>query len=266
MRRDVTLTSYLKKAKTSAMSKFLAVFFVTLSLVGCAEKKPEQFVKDKPLFEYALRLFQKGNYDDAVSFFESLKNRFPQSPYAAESELKIADAHFAKEDFGEAEAGYENFRSLHPTHPKIPYVVFRIGMTHFKRIPSGIDRDPMHTERTLSVFGELVQRWPDSPEAKQAAPLVKKCERSLVEHEMYVVNFYLKQKQFEAALVRLKPLSRNEEFSDLRAEAAYKLGYTYLRLNNKGDAVHTLEELAQDPAAGKYAREARSLLEKARSM
>ncbi|MFH1017505.1 MAG: outer membrane protein assembly factor BamD [Pseudomonadota bacterium] len=248
------------------MSRSLAVVLAALFFGACAEVKPERFLQDKPLYEHAMKLFQNKDYTDSIPFFESLKNRFPQSPYATESELKIADAYFAKDDFAEAEASYESFRSLHPTHPQIPYVVSRIGMTHFKRIPSGIDRDPLHTERALAVFNELVTRWPDSPEAKQAAPLAKKCERALAQHEMYVANFYIKQKQFEAALVRLRPLSRNGEFPDLRAEAAYKLGYSYLKLKSKDDAIRTLEALAQDPAAGKYAREAQALLPKARAL
>jgi outer membrane protein assembly factor BamD len=248
------------------MLKPLAALLAALFFTGCAELKPEKFLQDKPLYEHALGLYEKRDYDQAIPFFESLKNRFPQSPYAVESELKIADAQFDTNEYGEAEISYENFRSLHPTHDRIPYVVFRIGMCHFNKIPSGSGRDSLQTQRALASFNELVSRWPDRPEAREARPLIEKCNRSLIAQELYVADFYLKRKDFAAALVRLTPLTQDAVYPDLKAEAKYKMGYAFYRLKKKDEAVKTLEELAGDPRAGKYAREAKSLLKSAKSL
>jgi outer membrane protein assembly factor BamD len=240
----------------------LAFFGLALVLGGCSVRKPEQFTEDKPLYEYAMKLYDKKDYEEAIPFLESLRNRFPQSPYALDVELKVADARYEKGDYAEAEVDYQTFRSLHPTNPKIPYVVYRLGLCHYKQIPKTIDRDQIHTERALEIFREVVSRWPIAPEAKEAQPLIVKCRRSLVSRDLYVASFYLKQKQYEAALVRLRELENQTEFEDLHAEATYTLGFAYYKLKETDQARRVLNSVASDTKAGEYASKAADLLKK----
>ena len=123
------------------MMKWMLWVVLALMIGGCASKEPQDFAEDKTLYEHAMSLYEKRSYSDSIPFFESLYNRFPQSPYAIVSRLKVPDAYFERDDFLEAEVHYQSFRSLHPSHEQIPYVVFRIGMCHFKQIPGGPDRD-----------------------------------------------------------------------------------------------------------------------------
>ncbi|HLG20918.1 MAG TPA: outer membrane protein assembly factor BamD [Bdellovibrionota bacterium] len=238
---------------------YLAVAFGLIA-VGCSVPRPEQFKEDKPLYEHALKLFNEKEYEEAIPFFESLRNRFPQSPYAIHSEMKIADARFEKADYAEAEVEYQSFRSLHPTHSKITHVVFRIGLCHYKQAPKTVDRDQVHTERAIELFQELIAKWPAAPEAKEAEPLLAKCRRALVERDLYVANFYLRHKQYEAALVRLRDLQTKTEFPELNAEIRYKLGYAYYKLKDKDQARKILRDVADDPKSGEFAGKAMELL------
>jgi len=235
-------------------------------LLSCAAKKPEQFSNDQTLYQYALKLFENHDYAEAITFFESLRNRFPQSPFLLDSELKIADAHFEKGEYAEAEVSYQTFRSLHPTNIKIPYVVLRLAICHFKRIPRGIDRDQTHTEKAIAIFEELTLRWPNSSESKEARPLLLKCRRALGEREMYVANFYLKNRQYNAAIQRLANLRENMDFHELKAEATYKLGYAHLKMDNVQQAKEILSELLNNPSAKEFHARARTLLKRAGTM
>lgn len=235
-------------------------FCLILFALGCEAPTPDKYTEDKALYEQAIKLFEDKQYTESISFFESLKNRFPDSPYRIDSELKIADAYFEKGEYFEAEIHYQTFRSLHPTHPKIPHVVFRRGLSHYERIPGGIDRDQTQTKHALNTFKELLRRWPGSSQAKESETYLEKCKLALAQRDLYVAGFYLKQNQYEAALQRLQAVRGNTDFHKLRAEAAYKLGYAYYKLKNPKSARKALEEVLQNPEAGKYRKKAKKLL------
>jgi len=88
----------------------------------------------------------------------------------------------------------------------------------------------------------------------------------LAERELYVANFYLGQKQYHAALLRLEGLRGNTDFGDLRAEAAYKLGYAYLKLDDQSKARELFSEVMKNPEAGHYRGEAEKFLNKTKPM
>lgn len=231
-----------------------------LLVLACSSVTPEKFTSDKPLYEHASKLFAQKNYGEAIPFFESLRNRFPQSPYLLDTELKIGEARFEKGDYAEAEIDFQNFRLLHPTNPKIPFVTYMLGMTHFKRIPSGIDRDQTQTERALAVFEELSRRWPAVEQTAKAAPLLTRCKQDLLKRELYIADFYLKRKEYTAALGRLEGVRANPDFKELNAEATYKLGYAHYKMKNAEQAKEILGKLLQNPDGKKYHEKARELL------
>ena len=84
----------------------------------------------------------------------------------------------------------------------------------------------------------------------------------LLGRDLYVANFYLKQKQYRAALLRLQSLYQTARFDDLQMEVAYKLGLVHHKLDQSEEARRILEEVANNPKAGKYQKRAKRLLSK----
>src|SRR5580765_408230 len=165
------------------MRRWIPFFLLLIVILNCSEKKPEDFTEDKALYDEATNLLKNEEYSQAITFFESLKNRFPQSPLAAESELKIADAHFEKEEFIEAEVMYRNFRTLHPTHEKVPYAYFRTGLSQYKRKPRSIDQDQSDGQAALATFNEFIKFYPNDPHVTEAKKYSDQCNRALTERE-----------------------------------------------------------------------------------
>jgi outer membrane protein assembly factor BamD len=70
--------------------------------------------------------YENGNYGKAIDKFQRLKDYYPFSKYAILAELKIADAHYQREEYEEAIFAYENFENLHPRNEATPYVIYQI--------------------------------------------------------------------------------------------------------------------------------------------
>ena len=246
------------------MLRLFVIGIVSAILINCNGKSPEDFTSDKELYEHAMTLYGENSFGDSIPFFESLQNRFPQSPYAVKSALKVGDAYYEKGDYLEAEVAYQSFRSLYPTNEKIPYVLNRLGMSRYEQMPRGSGRDQEHAKRALVYFSELTVRFPKSNEAENAKPIIDKVKRKIDEQDMYVADFYLKQKQYKAALLRLNHLQANSSFSDIRMEALYKLGYAHAKLKDKEKALEYLNKVVQDNEAGAFKSKAKTLIAKLR--
>jgi outer membrane protein assembly factor BamD len=163
--------------------------------------------------------FQDKNYKNAIKVFQKVRDLHPFSPYTILAELKIADSHYYTKKYEEALAEYEDFTKLHPRNEVIPYVIYQMGMCHFKRTLS-IDRDQTDVLEALQIFERLVNTYPGSEYAAKAKERGRECHEMLAEHEFYVGKFYFKTKHYEAALGRFNDLLNKYPDSNLREEAA----------------------------------------------
>lgn len=245
--------------------KFLSAFILLtafISIFSCAPKNPADFNNEKDLYEYGLKLFNGEKYNEASNFFETFKNKYPTSPYITEAEFKLGESYFKKRDWMEAVYAFQNFKALHPTNPKVPDAMYRIAVSYFKQIPGGIDRDQTNTTNCISTIEELLSRYPNFSETSKAQDLLTKCKRMLAERELYIANFYLKQKEYKAALGRLETIKNIYEFKDLKEEAIYKLALSYHKLKDKDKTIENLNELLGMDPEETYKKKARALMAK----
>ncbi|UCG14487.1 MAG: outer membrane protein assembly factor BamD [Deltaproteobacteria bacterium] len=175
--------------------------FVTASLSGCAWFKSRQVETAEQLAAEGMAYFDEEDYGEALEKFTTLKERYPYSRYAILAELKVADAHFHREEYPEAIAAYEDFARLHPKNEAIPYVLYQIGASYYEQLLSS-DRDQTPTYQAILAFERLIKAHPNSTYAKKAEAKVQLCRKLLAAHEMYVGRFYYKSKHYEAALLR----------------------------------------------------------------
>lgn len=164
----------------------------------------------------------RGYYQEAIDNFQQITDRYPYSREAVSAELKLADAYFSKGLYEEAFGSYADFEKLHPNHPEIPYIIYRMGLCHYERMKS-IDRDQEYTFKAKEHFERLIKRFPDSPYAQAAKLKVRDCYESLAQHELYVANFYFKTGRYGAAAGRYEYLLQNYPDLGQYHEALIKL-------------------------------------------
>ncbi|MEA2084539.1 MAG: outer membrane protein assembly factor BamD [Thermodesulfobacteriota bacterium] len=147
--------------------------------------------------------FNHGDYYSALEAFEKLKDRYPFSRYSLLAELKSADCKFYKKDYNEAILLYNEFENNHPTNEAIPYVLFQIGMCHFRQIDT-IDRDTKTASDAIASFSRLNRTFPGSPYFVEADKRIKAADDFLADHEFYVATFYMKTGEYDQAVGRLE--------------------------------------------------------------
>ncbi len=190
----------------------LVVF--SLFLAGCGgnhqggllswfkKEEPEPERELAQLIEKAMREYRRGYWEVAEETFRTIRDRYPDSPYALWAELKLADCKFYAKQYLEAIVLYEEFEKLHPTNEAIPYVIFQIGTCYYKlMLPP--DRDQTFSKKVIETYERLLQRFPQSPYVREAKKRIQEARERLGAHELYVAKYYHRTRRYRAAYYRL---------------------------------------------------------------
>jgi outer membrane protein assembly factor BamD len=119
--------------------------------------------------------------------------------------LKIADAHYQREEYEEAIFEYENFERLHPRNEAIPYVIYQIGRCYFDQIDT-TDRDQTSARKAFEAFQRLQKQFPEDQYARRSEEHISKALKSLAGNTYYIGEFYYRTKHYKAALRRFMSL------------------------------------------------------------
>lgn len=182
------------------------VLMMLWGLFGCSSGEKYDTSTAEGAFQRAEHFEKSRRFDEAIMYFNQVKNQHPYSRLATEAELRVADIYFNRQSYVEAQSAYQVFKELHPRHPRIDYVTYRLGMSFFNQLPSTIDRDLSLAHRALIYFEEVLHSYPTSEYAPKAAESRQEALRMLAEKELYIANFYFVRKRYDSALRRFEGL------------------------------------------------------------
>ena len=188
---------------------FFGCLLAALMLIGCSSLQQridkllgrEEAHTAQELAWNGMEDYENGKYADSIEKFQKLKDYYPFSKYAILADLKIADAHYHREEYEDAIFGYENFEKLHPRNEAIPYVIYQIGMSYYDQI-STPDRDQTAARKALETFQRLKKQFPQNEYARRSEEKITKCLKSMAESTYLIGVFYYRSNHFKAALQR----------------------------------------------------------------
>lgn len=181
----------------------ISIICFSFLFLGCVSEE-KNLSTAEGAFKYAKEFEDAERYEIALSKYADVKNKFPYSHLATEAELAIAEVHYKRESFAEAQISFQNFRDLHPKHAKIDFVVYRIAMSFYSQLPETFDRDLALGSDAIYHFDELIKNYPKSEYVAECKEKRDETFQKLTEKELYIADFYLKQKKFTAALRRFE--------------------------------------------------------------
>jgi outer membrane protein assembly factor BamD len=228
-------------------------------LTGCAPSVPPASKTALDYYRDGEEQFARGDYREALESFEKVRDIYESADLNMQAALKIADTHYAREDYVEAATAYEDFLKQHPGHPQTARVLYQLGKSYFQQILA-IDRDQTATRNAMVAFESLLNLYPDAPQSREAPELIRHCRDQLAESELYVGRFYLKTDEYAAAIGRLHGiLDAYPDFSGMDKVHFY-LGLAYLENGNPPLAALQLETLLKEYPRSELIGEAEDVL------
>jgi len=220
-------------------SRILALVSL-LVLTACATDKKagigEIDAASAELYQKGNKLLRQGNYSLAIEQFETLESRYPFGSYAQQSQLETAYSHFKLGEPDSAIAAANQFIKLNPQHPHVDYAYYLKGLANFTRYDGMLDRfiekdlsllDMNPLRQSFADFKQLINRFPDSPYAKDAEKRMSFLRNILANHELNIARYYFKRGANVAVVNRGKYLLKHYDGADAVPETLVLIAQAY---------------------------------------
>lgn len=240
----------------------LSILTALFSGMGCASKGVNESNSAEAAFNAAAEYENDERFEEAIAKFNEVKNKHPYSRFAVESELRVADIHFKRENFIESQTAYQLFKDFHPRHAKSDYVTYRLAMSYFYQLPPTIDRDLAPAHKAIQYFNEVINSFPTSTYVKESTEKRDESIRMLAEKEAYIGNFYFIRDMYDSALKRYEGLLSKYPNRGFDEEALYRAGVSAFESSNPELGKKYINELLAKFPNGSHAGDGRSALEK----
>ena len=252
-------------ARLGGLAAVLSTIASGLALSGCstASDTARALNPDPPTKIYADgdALLQRGSWSDSARKFEDLDRDHPYAPEARRAMVMAAFAHYKAGKYPEAIASARRYTTLHPGTKEAALAHHIIASANFDEIKDPA-RDQSATRRALTELRLIRTRFPDSPYAQQAENRIRIAEDVLAAAEMNVGRFYLKQRNFVAAINRFKVVVAEFQTTAHVEEALMRLTESYLALGIRNEAQSAAAVLGHNFPQSRWYKDAFALLRK----
>jgi len=143
------------------------------SVIETAPQQVEEsdaLAEEREAYQQAFNLLRQLQYDPATAAFKSFIKKYPNGRYAHIAQYWLGEASYARRDFKQAIADYQILIDHYPQSPKMAEAMLKMGYSRWE-LKAVIG--------AKTILDRLVMQYPDSPEAKQAQPLLEKLNRRL---------------------------------------------------------------------------------------
>lgn len=208
---------------------------------GGSRRASAQFQDARPvetLYNRGTAALDRKLYAEAATAFEEVERQHPFSEWARRSMIMSAYANYKANKYEEAIAAADRFIGLHPGNKDAPYAYYLIAQSWFDQILD-VGRDQATSANALQSLTEVVKRFPDSEYALDARVKMDMVRDQLGGKDMEVGRFYLRQRQYIAAINRFRNVIDRYQTTSHAPEALHRMVEAYTSLGLMEEAKRT---------------------------
>jgi len=234
----------------------LPVMLLLLPACSSVDNIDDSKLSATTLYQKAKAALDDNNFPMAIEYYEKLEIEHPFSAQTRQAQMDIIYAYYRANEPDSAIAAANRFIKLYPRHARIDYAYYLRGLVNFSRTSGTIDRmldrdpsvrDPRTARESFQHFSELLDRYPDSPYAADAAQRMIHLRNYLARHEIHVARYYMKLEAYVAAANRAKYIIENYSQTPALPEALDIMASAYQQLGLDDLATQTRKVLALNP-------------------
>lgn len=244
--------------------KFSYLFVIIgLLLVSCKSNKKDDdlIVPVTTLYNDGIILLEKNKYADAAKEFGKIFLQHPGNSITPQAELMHAYSLFLATEYEEVVDVLDIFIKLHPMNTDVAYAYYLKGLASYMQI-SNVQLDQSRTRLAKESFEDVIQRFPGTKYATDAALKIDLVNDHLAGKEMDIGRYYLRIKNPIAAILRFQMVIEHYQTTSHTPEALYRLVLGYQSLGLNDDAKRYASVLGHNYPASQWYKYAYALVGK----
>jgi outer membrane protein assembly factor BamD len=194
------------------------------------------------LFAAGMEALNAEQYARAVALFDTVEREHPFSAFATNAKLMSAYGEYMRNRYTEAIGALDRFIQLHPAHRDIAYAYYLRALSLYEQI-NDTQRDQRTTEVAMTALQDVINRFPNTPYARDARLKMDLARDHLAGREMVVGRFYQNRRLYVAAIGRFRRVVEEYQTTNHVPEALHRLTEIYLSLGLTDEARRTASVL-----------------------
>ena len=249
--------------RTPFVPRLALLFAFVIVLSACAgDDDKDKLPPDEPvekLYNKGSDLMDQGDYKEAAKAFAEVERQHPYSQWATRAQIMEAYANYEALDYDSAGATLNEFIQLHPGNSDIAYAYYLRALCYYERI-ADVRRDQGYAKDALKTLQDVVNRFPDTTYAKDAALKIALVNDHMAGAEMEIGRWYMGQKLYIAAIGRFKTVVEKYQTTSHVPEALERMTEAYLALGITKEAKATASVLGYNFPGSPWYQSAYNLL------
>lgn len=236
------------------LRRLLPACTALLLLTGCASigrmmpwngssealtKKPDLAARTpEDLYNRGVDALNARRYATAVTQFDAIEQNYPYSTWAGKAQLMHGYAEYLQNHYTEAIGALDRYVQLHPASADAAYAYYLRALCYYEQIED-VQRDQKGTEQAMVALQDVVNRFPETPYARDARLKIDLARDHLAGKEMVIGRWYESQRLYGAALNRYQRVIQLYQTTNHTPEALQRMVEVYLKLGMVSEAKNT---------------------------
>ncbi|HBS47983.1 TPA: hypothetical protein DEO28_02805 [Candidatus Dependentiae bacterium] len=237
---------------------------MVLGLFSCVKKHKHETTSFESLKTRAENLISKKKRSEAIEVLEQMMEEYPDAPNLKDYKLALANIYFDKKEYEAAYQCYKKYYKNNPSDQLAEFANYRGILCKFRQT-YGVNHDQTNVKKALKKSEKYLALYEKSEKfSKEIRDIKFTCEKMLIDHEIFVYNFYVRRGMYKSAQARLDYLKEvhTKKHKDLEPQILYlelKLAH---HEHNKELEQEKLQQLNNRFVNSQYVAMAQNLVEK----
>ncbi|MFK8010704.1 MAG: outer membrane protein assembly factor BamD [Marinicellaceae bacterium] len=242
------------------MKKIYSLCFLLVLLTGitaCKKSDKKESVEvtrfsAETLYNKSKKYLDLEIWDNAILYYNGLRNQYPFGRYAEQGSLELAYAYYRSYDMELAISTLDRFIKNYPAHEHLDYAYYLKGLIFFEserglfervKPSKSIDRNQENAKQAFLSFKTFIEKFPNSDYASDAELRMLHIRNKLAAYELQVAKYYMRRQAYVGAINRCKYVIESFQKSDSVAESIAVMAEAYKRLGQEDLAESSLKVL-----------------------
>jgi outer membrane protein assembly factor BamD len=229
-----------KMAGVRSGARWLGVALLVSVLAACGgggsgERPLDSYTAEEIFKRGELELENGGKPRDAIRYFQEVERIYPYSEWSRRALIMTAFSQHKAREYEEARSTAQRFLDTYPEDEDAPYAAYLMALSYYDQIDE-VGRDQGVTFQALQSLRAVIEQYPDSDYARSAILKFDLAFDHLAGKEMEIGRYYLKRRNYAAAINRFRVVVQDFQTTTHTAEALHRLTESYLGLGLTDEA------------------------------
>jgi outer membrane protein assembly factor BamD len=181
--------------------KYLFLILITaLGLWGCSSSYDTASMYPGQRFQFAMKLFNNRNYEDALKEFQAIVLQYPGNAVVDSAQFYLGETRFQRDEYIMAAYEFSRLIKNMPASKMVPEAQYMLAECYYRLSPD-YSLDQKYTRKAIEELQAFIDFFPTNPKVPDAEKKIAEMNEKLAHKDYYTAYIYTKLEYYNAALI-----------------------------------------------------------------